>query len=377
MLGQLRCFLNREVAVPVTVVLVIAIIAADYLTGPFANLSILYFLPITYAAWALGRIPAFATALIAEANTYYDELTIAASAGVSQGIAVANIVTRLMVYLFVAEVTFRLARSLESVTQTASRLRELNNDLNAAYRAIGDDIAAAGALQASMIAPSSLKVPGCEVGVRIEYAGQTGGDFVESGMVDRCVYVCVADISGKGTPAALFTALLKYFLGEALRLGLRGGHAIGTMNSWLCRILPPEKFVTLFYAEFDPNTGVVRCVNAGHVEAIILRQETGELELVGPTTGILGVVESDSAAPGVTLHLDPGDAMVLCTDGATESRTQSGGRLGDEVIRRLVMESAGLDAIEMADRITSRLLETAAPGARDDIGIVCLRRTIS
>lgn len=138
-----------------------------------------------------------------------------------------------------------------------------------------------------------------------------------------------------------------------------------------------DKFVTLFYAEIDPSNGAVEYVNAGHTEGLILRTETRELETTEMTAPILA---SSITIPDFcvsTLNLRPGDTVVIYSDGATDSRTHSGERLGEAPIRTLTMEYSHLGAQEMADTICDRIQAETDPNGRDDLVVVCVRRGVS
>jgi serine phosphatase RsbU (regulator of sigma subunit) len=351
---------RRGPAAAFVVAAILAFVAAfDYLTGPSLNLSVAYFLPIIYTAWAFGRNLALLVAVVAEIPTYLDQLSLVEAGLQSAAVATSTIAVRLLVYLFVAEVTARLVKS--------------NDELKKIYMWLEEDLKAAGALQESMLPFSPPSLPGCEIGACVRYAGRTGGDFADTGIIDRRGYVCIADISGKGTPAALFTTLLKHLIDDGHRRGLRGERLVAALNTALCRNLPPEKFITLFYAEINPDSGNVEYVNAGHLEGLVYRRESDELEMAGPTAPILGLSEDSFPTTTATIALKPGDALVLYSDGATESKTLGGERLGDDLIRRLVIEHAHAGAQEMAESVCRAIEAEVDEAARDDLAIVTVK----
>lgn len=371
-----QSWLKRPVpAVIITALSLGTILFVDSITGPTANLSILYFVPITYAAWSLGRFAAYACAFLADIPHYADQFILAARGHHSIATAVVNIVVRLLVYAFVAEVTLRLLASRAEAKQAAQELEVANRNLQNTYSQLDEDVRAAGMLQASMLVSTPVSVPGCEIGVKIAYAGMTGGDFADAGTIDGRIYACVADIAGKGTPAALFTALLKFLLTETIRRGAKGADVVNRVNSALSRVLPPEKFVTLFYAEIDPATGIVEYVNAGHTEGLIYRPGTDVMQEVPATAPLLGYRDLQTVASLSSLQLDPGDTLVLYTDGAVESKTPSGDRLGKELLRQIIRRHANKPAQEMAEAIAAELQAITDPAHRDDMVILCAKFT--
>lgn len=363
-------------AILVTGLLICLIMAIDFVTGERLDLSILYFIPIIFAAWALGRPVAFAIAFISDILYYIDQMHIAGMADETHATALMNVILRLFMYLFVAEAATRLVGGAEHARNDARELSRLNSNLNATYASLNDDIEAAGLLQAAVLSVDPVVINGCEVSASVKYAGRTGGDFVDIGEVDGNVYLCLADVSGKGTPAALFTTLLKHLLTTALRDGFRGGGVVSEINSSLRRELPSDKFVTLLYAEMDPSTGELVCANAGHPDGLIYRSQSQEIELIHPTAPILGCFDLSEEALVSRFTLSPGDVVVIYSDGATESKKLDGTRLGDELIKRLTIQYATLPATEIAKSIISVLEVMTLPDRRDDLAVVCLKYSI-
>jgi len=375
-LNSIKYRLLRPIpAFVITIVLMVLIVTLDYAIGPTADLSILYFLPITFAAWTLGRHVAIACAFVAEIPHFADQFALVARGYQSTLVADIDVILRLLVFLFVAEVTYRLVASRTETSRGARRLQVLNDDLRRSYERLDEDMDAAGSLQASYLLPDPVSVPGCDVGASVKYAGKIGGDFADAGVVNGRVYACVADISGKGTPAALFSALLKHLINDSIRRGFRGAGVVNRVHAALCSALPPEKFVTLFYVEVDPASGAVEYVNAGHPEGLIYRASSAEIDVVPPNAPLLGFRELPVAATTSSLRMADGDVLVLYSDGATESKTPDGNRLGDEPIRRFISRYADLSAKDMAKAISEEIQAATDPSRRDDLAVVCVRIT--
>lgn len=359
---------KRSAAVALIVVVLALVTALDWMTAHYINFEIAYFVPIVYAAWAMGRRAAMIVAVVAEVPTVLEQIVLLNEGMQFLGGAVSTVVVRLLVYLFVAEVTTRLIKSREEVRSNAEKL-------HIAHKRLDDDARAGGRLQMSALEFAPPSVSGCEIGARVEYAEAVGGDFADAGVLNGKLFACVGDISGKGTPAALFTMLLKHVLRAAHRQGLRGVDVVSAVNLEICQSLPSDRFVTLFYTEIDPATGAVCYVSAGHPEGVAYRRRDGQVELIPPTGPLLGCYEIDAAMSESESSLAPGDVLVLYTDGATDSRMHSGVRLGDEVIQELAVLHAHLGAQEMADAIVKSIQEITREEGRDDIAVVCIKMT--
>ncbi len=356
--------------------------ALDHFTAPLIDMSVLYFLPIAYAAWSAGRCIAVITAVVADVPAYFDQALLLRTHLELPAVAAINMAMRLVVYLFVAEVTFRLSRDSDMLQEDLGRLNTMNTELqsaqkelHAAHSHLEGDLRAARTLQESVLEFLPPTVPGCEVGALVRYAGPIGGDYADAGMRDGRVYVCVADISGKGIPAALFTALLEHLVKDAVERDLTPTAIVAEINSVICQRFPPERFVTLFYAEIEPATGVIEYVNAGHPEGLIYRAGTSQVELAGPTSSLLGVCELSAGVQSATSYLEQGDVLTIFTDGAIEAKTKTGEQLGDEPVREMVKQYARLGAQEMAAGIASAIESITVPESMDDLTIVCIKRT--
>lgn len=368
-------FRRSGISIAITGVLLVVITVLDYITDPMLDLTIAYFVPITFAALTVGRWLAFTSALVAEVETCIDQADLV-NTGIQSGeIAVSAIVVKILIYLFVAEVTSRLAKSDAEARHAAADLDEANEELRATNERLDDDVRTAGLLQERLFSFDPLIVEGCEVGAKVLLAGPTGGDFADVGTIDGLVYVCIADIAGKGTPAALFTSLLRHLLKDSHRRGLRGGNVLSTVNSALCRSMPTERFITLFYAEIDPASGRVEYVNAGHPEGLLYRGDRDEFEMVKPTAPLLGIKGLHPNFATSALQMRPGDSLTLYTDGATESKATAGDRIGEEPIRQLAREYSSLSAQEMSEQILASIEEATVAGSRDDLSIVCVKIT--
>lgn|GEM_PF-2126639 len=356
-----------------TLLVLAALIWLDEETGPNLNISITYFVPITFAAWLVGRPLAVMIAFLATVPYAFDQIAVTKSGEQSVAVAVIDTIVRLMVFLFAAEVTYRLQRGNSEISGLARQLRTRGREIEQAYSLLNEDIRAAGAVQAAMTGTAHLNVAAIDIGARTSYARPVGGDLAMVGQIDSAVYACIADISGKGTPAALFTTLLRYLLDEALHRGMRGSEVIEHVNKALLQALPIDRFVTLLYVEIDPQTGSLQYVNAGHPEGLIHRFGTGLTEELRPTNEILGL-KATTRVQVATNRLRPGDVLLLYTDGATDSRLPGGSHLGDEPIRELLKKHANLGAQALADAVVSEIEAMTVPESRDDLSVICIRK---
>ena len=380
---RLRITERRSIfqAVIVSVLMLIAVWIIDHYTLPHIDLSIAYFLPVAYTAWHLGRPYSISCALISDIPAYIDQSDVAIMQHQSLFELMLNLFLRFLIFVFVAEIVHRLSINSGKMVYDTIRLNELNNrlensneELQIAYNHIDDDLKAAGALQGSMLSISPIDVKGCQVGSAIKYAGPTGGDYADAGIRDGKVYICVADISGKGTPAALFTMLLEHLLKDAVSRKNSPSKIVEHLNEAFLHSFPFDWFVTLFYAEMELETGIMEYVNAGHVPGLMYRSESGNIDTAENTCALLGSWSLTNSIKSKKNHLDYGDILVVYTDGMIESKLLDGSRLGDEFITRIIDINTHLSAQEIADNTISEIESVTEPSTRDDMTIVCLKR---
>ncbi|GAA2295425.1 SpoIIE family protein phosphatase [Streptomyces kunmingensis] len=233
----------------------------------------------------------------------------------------------------------------------------------------------AKSLQATMLPRGLPEVADAEVAVRYHAAWggrDVGGDFYDVIALPRGrIGVVVGDVQGHDTHAAAIMGQLRI----ALRAFAGEGHAPATVLSRASRFLAEldtERFATCTYAQFDPATGIVRAVRAGHLPPLV-RHVDGQVGVPRVRGGLpLGLATEFGMEdyPEVRLDLVPGETLVLCTDGLVEDSAldlETGIQNLAEVLR------AGPEpAEELADHLSRALWERW--GSSDDVALLVLRR---
>ena len=202
-------------------------------------------------------------------------------------------------------------------------------------------------------------------------ARNVGGDFYDLlPMADDCIGLAVADVSGKGVPAALFM-----MSGRTLLRGAAIGNAdpsemLGEVNQLLCENNETAMFVTVFLAIFDPASGELVYVNGGHNPPLVFHAN-GTATLLPTTGGVaLGIV------PGLTfdkrsVSVSPGEAVVFYTDGVTEAENGAGEQFGLDRLRQLFAGGVPGDARAVTAAVFEAV-EAFADGAPQFDDITCL-----
>ncbi|MBS7538326.1 SpoIIE family protein phosphatase [Ancylobacter lacus] len=207
-------------------------------------------------------------------------------------------------------------------------------------------------------------------------AHEVGGDFFDYFMVDRDTFgFVIADVSGKGVPAALFMAISRTLVKSTALFELSPATCLRRVNDVLASENDQMLFVTVLYGVLHLPTGRVTYVNAGHNPPYRLGAD-GALATVPGTGGVaIAVVEDFPYAEG-ELTLAPGDTLFLFTDGVTEAFDPDGNAYGDARLAEVLAACGGVEvpiaATVEAVRASVRRFERGAPPA-DDLTCLAVR----
>jgi sigma-B regulation protein RsbU (phosphoserine phosphatase) len=235
------------------------------------------------------------------------------------------------------------------------------------------DLEAARDIQSRLTPPVPPTLAGLEAGGVVLSSTMVGGDFFDILPMGERVAVAVGDVSGKGIPAALLMVMVRTLLREIARGLAEPAEVLARLNVSLCRDMPPSMFVTIVLAALFPGReGHVALASAGHPEPILVRAGAAP-ETVTVGGMILGVFE-EAAFEEAEVDLEPGDSLVLLTDGVTEAHGADGKRPGLERVLRALDRSRDLGAQAQVDALTAEVLADGAGRMRDDMTAFILKR---
>ena len=209
-------------------------------------------------------------------------------------------------------------------------------------------------------------------------ANTVGGDFYDVvPLADGRLVLALGDVAGKGSPAALLMALLLAMLRTLVDEGLETARLIERLNAQVVRHSPPSRFITLFFGIYDPSTGALQFVNAGHLPPL-LRRANGTFERVGELEGgglALGMFEGATYATS-QITVAPGDLIVFFSDGITEAENAAGQAFDEAGLQSVVALRAEEDP-ETLGRAILQVVEAHAGNLRlaDDLTALVLKRT--
>ncbi|GEM_PF-177604 len=244
---------------------------------------------------------------------------------------------------------------------------------------IREELAVAREIQQTLLPDRFPRGPSFEISAINLPSREIGGDYFdflvtppdEEEEIEKVLMV-VGDVSGKGTPAALLMASLQATLRAVYETQPELAVAAGKVNTVIYRSTSPEKFITLFLAEYDLPGQLLTYVNAGHNFPILTRT-SGE-QLVLEKGGLLvGVIENAAYEEG-RVKIEPGDVLTIYTDGVTEALNQRDEEFGEERLRSILRDRSYLAAREIRDEIYREVLSfTGDRSQSDDLTLVILK----
>jgi phosphoserine phosphatase RsbU/P len=206
-------------------------------------------------------------------------------------------------------------------------------------------------------------------------AAEVGGDYYDIVPLDtdHCALI-VADVSGKGLPAAMIMAAVRGALRAQIESAVPMEQVTAALNRMLVRDTPAGKFVSLFWGILDIRSLWFKYINAGHNPPLLFSGQTGEVSRLEEGGAVLGVVASLPYAGG-SVRLESGDTLVMFTDGITEAQNAAEEMYGEERLTAMVREApAGCNASELLEMIDQEVVLFAGSEPQyDDCTLVLAR----
>jgi sigma-B regulation protein RsbU (phosphoserine phosphatase) len=248
-------------------------------------------------------------------------------------------------------------------TQIESR----NERRSGAARESGE-IEAASATQRGLLPQAIPQFPGYEISAAWRPAGAVSGDYLDLLRLDaNHLALSVADVIGKGVPAALLMSNVQAAVHALAGEMLPTGELCRRINRIVAANVGSGKFITFFYGVLD-SARRFSYTNAGHCEPILVRQN-GECVRMNHGGVVLGVLP-DWEYREEHVDLEPGDRLVLFTDGITEIANATGEEFGEERLMELLRANRALDAEAIEKRVMAAIAEFSGGNFQDDATLI-------
>ena len=263
-------------------------------------------------------------------------------------------------------------RSGDEVEELAVRFGEMQSGLKRLQQlALQDrELEIAASIQRNLLQRTLPRIAGVVLGPLQRQANLVGGDWYDVDAAGHTLTVAVGDASGKGIGAALMATVALSALRAERASGATAREIVGTINSTLRDATDSDSFTTLLYATVRGDSGEVSFLNMGHPAPLVLRSADnpagrGRSYFVeGPRNRAVGWFE-DPGYQATDIRLQPGDRLVLFTDGFLESKAADGEVFGEHRLAEALERLAGVPTDTIAEELV-REVEAFAAGKLDD-----------
>jgi len=236
---------------------------------------------------------------------------------------------------------------------------------------LAHDHAEAELIQRALLPSAMPQISGCEIAARWTPAAGIGGDCYDVlRFSDTRVGLSIADVIGKGLPAALLMSNLQAAVRAFATTSAEPEDVCVSVNRLLCRNIAAGKFVTFCYAVVDTAAKTVAYSNAGHNPPMLLH-DNGDVDRLATTGLVLGVA-SDWTYTGGSFATRPGDRLVCFTDGITEAANADGEEFGDERLLDAIRRHQHASANTIVDAVLDAVGEWTGGAPQDDATLVAV-----
>ena len=277
----------------------------------------------------------------------------------------------------------RVLRFQEELRASNAHLQSALDQLRLAHEAMDRDLGEARKLQQGLVRERSARFSAFDLSLLLRPAGHIGGDLVGFFRInDHRAGIFAIDVSGHGVAAALMTAQLAAHLSGsteqnvALRAAEPGGDAVlpGQLarffNNMLLEEMQAETYFTMIYADLDHVTGDLRMIQAGHPHPVLQRAD-GSVSLLGRGGMPVGLFE-DPCFDEIHVRLEPGDRVLIVSDGITESVNPAGRQLGEDGLEAIMRTNAFLTGHSFLESMSWSVSEYVKGQRGDDVSAVLI-----
>lgn len=256
------------------------------------------------------------------------------------------------------------------------RLRRLLDEEIKRQR-LEEELAIGRQIQLSLLPARFPEIPGWEFAAVYRAARQVGGDlydFITSSDDPGRLSIVIADVTGKGIPAALFMAFSRTIIRAESKTDRSPAALLQQVNQFILQDIHYRLFLSAFYATLDSDSGCLVYANGGHDRPLWQHSGSGEIEPL-PAAGLLLGVFQNVRLEEREIVVAPGDLLIFYTDGVTEARNAAGELFGEERLRETIAAGAGSSADELLQAIVTAVEDfTGATPQADDFTLVVVKR---
>jgi sigma-B regulation protein RsbU (phosphoserine phosphatase) len=272
------------------------------------------------------------------------------------------------------DLSVTIEKAIEQI-QYIKTMQKEHNELTG----IKGDLAVAREIQQAILPrifpPFPEEAASMDIAASMNAAKDVGGDFYDFFRIDNDhIGFTIADVSGKGVPAAIFMAVSRTLLRATGIRGVSPAECMTYSNDLLSQESVNYMFVTMFYGIYNIRTGEVCYSNAGHNPPYLMKAN-GHVELLPLSKDIVAGAIDDYQFTQESIQLEPGDTLLLYTDGVTEAIDTDEKEYGEARLEKLLAQSCKLSCQEIVDNVKADVKAFAGEAEQsDDITLLALKR---
>ena len=264
-----------------------------------------------------------------------------------------------------------LLRKLKTQIDYGRRLRDREAATQSRERQLKLDLDEAREIQRGLMPRKMPHLHGFSLANAWQPARGVSGDYLAAFKLDDSrAALCVADVAGKGFPAALLMSNMQASLKSLSSEGMSPSELCSKLNKLMCGNTPLRKFITCFYSELDIATRKLTFTNAGHNPPMLVRRD-GECIRLEEGGRVIGAF-CDSTFTEREVQLYQGDKLLLFTDGVTEARNAEGEEFGDQRLLECLRSYVGCNAAELRTLILDAVTKFCNGNFDDDATLMIL-----
>jgi serine phosphatase RsbU (regulator of sigma subunit) len=337
-----------------------AVAAVAYADHRVVSVSLvyLYILPIGLGAIFLRKVISYS--LIAACVLFHDYYS---PRYINVGIRIFHNLSAMLCFAFVVYVIQRYMEQRESLAKTVQQQRD---DLL-------KDVELAAQVQRLFLPLNKPAIDGLEIAGMMQPARGVSGDYYNYFPIDaNTTQIIIADVSGKGVPAALLMSATAAAMRLAANHERNMLEQVERLNSGILSVSDADRYVTLLLAEIDVQKRKLQYVNCGHNPALLFRATTGTLTHLDSSCPPIGLSPEEICELS-SANLAPGDVLVFYTDGVTEAKTPLGEEFGMERLSATVRRGSSLSAEELMTDIYTAAADFCGDDFADDVTLLVVK----
>ncbi len=240
-----------------------------------------------------------------------------------------------------------------------------------------EELSIAKSIQRGLLPDPIPEIEGIDLAAENISSREVGGDYFDVAKTpDGSTILAIADVTGKGVPAALLMANLQSMLHVLLPVEITLAEATERINNLIFRNTPIDKFITFFWGKYNSKHGLFRYVNAGHNPPLLLRNRSNTFEELSDGGLLLGAMESMMPYEQTDVEIQPGDLLVCYTDGVNEAINPAGDEeFGEERLMDCILENRNKKSAEIIREIEKQVREFTRGPLQDDLTLLVIKAT--